>query len=523
MIILLILAVIAVPYVLGTALTIIFGDRSTRGHIRWCIGILSCFAYFFICLLVTLKLHGGIEDISRLFTIVTVSFMAGSVPVVIFGFSKKKLRILHFDKKILVWLIPGVVLGLFSIFMLKPDYSNDITTETARTILSTGKLYEYSSLLGVKAENGYPIFTKIEILPALYACLSYCFKTNLLVIIKYIAPIVAYSSNLFIMWEIATILVKEDKKNLFMIFHLVTLLAGTYLPSTAIPVTVGRPLLMQGFSGYAFGYGVLVPLMVLVLLQKRYVFAGIFLVPLLGLIKLDRIFFAFSEFFSSYDAVNLSGKLFILYILSVIWWLTKKKNRQKLPLASYLSGSVLISATLTDAYETFGEKKSFPVFSALLIMATCSFYPLRGAEFSLAQDKVDYDYIIEGGAQNAPDHIVLWAPEAVLEPARRESDVVFPVYGRDAYSDLLRGTNYEPYDEDTLYLLYAMDIIDTYMDDYVEELLGPELEVNRALDRVDVLMLPLDTRSEVLVNVLVKRGFSFAIEDDEYLIMRRYE
>lgn len=509
---------LVVPYLTGTALTMIMGERSSRGPIRWVMGVLSVLAFFFICLLTELKLHGSLEDLVRLFRIVTIATTGGSIPVVLFGIRKRRIKFQNFNLRILVWLVPAVALGVISVFLLGPDYTNDITIETVKTTMSTGTIYKYSSLLGVRMEAGLPIFNKLEIVPMLISCLCTEFGISPEMMIYFIAPFLSYSANIFIMWEISSFLVKDDSRNVFMIFHLLLLVAGTYLPTIAIPVTVGRPLLLQGYSGYAWAYGVLIPTMVLVLLQKRYLLAGLFIVPLAGLLRLDRIFYAGLNFFSSYESINAAGKLFVLYLASILWWVIKKKGKNPFHPATLLSGSSLISATLTDAYDCIGKKKSFVVWSGALIMACTAFLPFEDATFSF--EKTDFDYsIVNTGAGET----VLWAPEDVMEGARRADTSLCPLYGRDALSDMLPGTNYEPYSQDCLDLKDSMELINTYMDEYVESLIVPELETNRGLDEVDVIVLPVRTRSDRINTTLANRGFENMEERGEYLVLTRNE
>ena len=121
MIILFVFLLLGVPYILGTAFTIILGERTLRGPLRWVIGVLSVFVCFFATLLIELKLHGTLNDLTRLFGIVLTAFTAGSVPVVLYGFVKNDVRFQNFDKKILIWLIPAILLGAFSVFVLAPS------------------------------------------------------------------------------------------------------------------------------------------------------------------------------------------------------------------------------------------------------------------------------------------------------------------------------------------------------------------------------------------------------------------
>ena len=517
MIFLLIALIITVPYILGTGLTMILGDRSTRGPVRWTMGALAAFVCFFVCLLISIKAKSDLGFLSRLFIIVVSSFTIGAFPIMIYGFVKKEIRIQNIDERIIVWLIPAFLLGLFSIIVISPSYINDITKETVKTTLYSGTIYENSSLLGIKMEAGLPIFNKIEIVPMLYACLSNIFGVEPEMIMNLLMPVCTYVANLAIMWEISRFLVSGKNRNIFMIFHLLLLIAGTYLPKNAIPVTSGFPLLMQGYTGYAWGIGVLIPAIVLLLLQKRYIFAGFMIISFPGLFKLDRIFFAAKEFLSGYHGINLAGKLFILYIASLIWFILRRKKHY-IPIWAFFSGAALISAALTDAYEYVGEKKSFIVSAGLVILACCSFYPFKGAEFVL--NKTDYNY---GSIRGSRKTATIWAPEDIIEKARRSDAGIFPIYGRDAFNPMLAGSNYEQLSEDAKDLLYAMDIIETYMDSYVETLICPELETNKELEKVDAVVLPKDTASERINMVLVKRGFIYRVEYDKYLILRRYD
>ncbi len=515
MIILFVFLLLGVPYILGTAFTIILGERTLRGPLRWVIGVLSVFVCFFASLLIELKLHGTLNDLTKLFGIILTTFTAGSVPTVLYGFAKKELRFQNFDKKILVWVITAIVLGAFSVFVLNSSYVNDVTVETVRTTLYTGKIYEYSSLLGTKMEAGLPIFVKIEIVPMFYACICNAFNIDI-VLTGTIVPAITYTAHIFIMNEISAYAVKEKYRSLFMIFHLLLLLAGTYLPDNAIPVTIGRPLLMQGYSGFAWGFGVLVPLIVLVCLQKRFCLAAFLVIPLTGLIKSDRFFFAAVEGLRSYLTMNLAGKLFALYVFSVVFELVRKK-KEKTPLPLYFLGTTLISKSLVDAYEYVGEKKSFAISAGLLIMACCSFMPFKGATFSFDREEINVADI-KGDASE----VILWAPRNVMENVRLYDASVCPVYGRDLYNPtMLAGINFEPYSEDSEDLLKMMTTMEVYTDDYVDSIYCPALKVNKELEKVDVIMLPADTLSEKIEETLVSRGFTKLDKTEEYLIMRR--
>jgi len=516
MIVLMLALAICVPYILGTALTVIMGDRGLRGPGRWVFGSLAVFAFFYASLLIELKLHGSLSDLCRVFGVVITAVTGGSLPVFLYAFYKGYVKFVKFDVHMLPWIVPALILGVVSVCLFKRSYINDITIETVNTTLYTGKIYEYSSLLGIKMEAGLPIFNKIEIVPMFYACLCSIFGTDIRFITDIAAPIASYISNLVIMWEISAYLVKDKHRNLFMIFHLFLLLAGTYLPANAIPITVGQPLLMQGYSGYAWGYGVLIPAIVLVLLQKKYLLGGLFLIPLTGLIKLDRLFFEIRDINVNFGLMKYAGKLLILYLVSLIWWIVRLRSNHKTSLIAFLSGTAIVSTTMVDAYEFVGSKKSFVVSMMLVILACCSFTPFKDADFIWEGHRTDISVV-----KSERGETVLWAPESVLDDARRQDASIFPIYGRDMYNNMLRGTNYEPYSEGAYELYDMMDVLETYSDEYVESLFVPKIEDNRELDKVDVVMIPIDTVSDKIKKAIEQRGFDHTEESGRFLIMRK--
>ena len=519
MIFLLIFVILAVPYFTGSALMLIFGERIHRGPIRWILGAAALLFAFLVCLLAALRLDLSLYGFCRLYGIFCAACMVGSLPVYLYGLKNKMFRFQNFDKKIFIWLGPAVLLGAFSL-SLSPVYVNDVTVEIVRTTLKTGRIYEYSALLGTYMEAGLPIFSKIEIMPMLYAVLSRDFGVDVYVLIAYISPALAYTANIFLMWEISRHLVSAKNRWLFMLFHLVFLIAGTYLPETAIPVTVGEPLLVQGYSGYAWAYGVVVPLTILMLLDRRFIAAGIGLAPILGLLRYDRIFYCCKEFFTSYHLTNTAGKLWALYLLALVWWVVRRKRGGKISPHALLSGSALVCATLTDAYERIGEKKTF-IFSSMLIMLACVYFvPFEGTEFAFENDGINVSEIVK-----TEDDVTIWAPTEIMSVARRQSADIYPVYGRDYYEELLDGVNYETVTDDMKELYYAMSLLQSYYmtDDTIEPVVYKAASRNTLLDEVDIVVLPLKTYSDKVNIALVKRGFVYCEEYGDYLVMRRYD
>ena len=72
------------------------------------------------------------------------------------------------------------------------------------------------------------------------------------------------------------------------------------------------------------------------------------------------------------------------------------------------------------------------------------------------------------------------------------------------------------------YELYdMMDVLETYSDEYVESLFVPKIEDNRELDKVDVVMIPIDTVSDKIKKAIEQRGFDHTEESGRFLIMRK--
>ena len=511
--------VIVVPYCIGSALILILGERTTIGPIRWVVGVLSVFACFLLSLLVVLKTDGNLASLQRIFGIILASVSVGSIPVIVYGIKKKELRPTRYRKGMLTWMIPALFLGAFAVFFLAPDFTNDITVETIMTTLATGEIYTKSALLGTTMEAGLPIFNKIEIIPMLYAVVCKTFNIDVFLLISVIAPIATYVVNMFMMWEISAFLVKEKHRNLFMIFHLLVIIAGTNLPTIAFPTTLGEPLLLQGYSGFAWAYGVLLPAVILTLLQKRYVLAGVLFVPIVGLIRIDRIFFLAKDFLTSYKSINTANKLFLLYIVAVIWWILRLRKKKKLPAAAFFSASTMIGTTLVDAFEYIGEKKAFVVSMSLIILATTGFTPFKDGTLYLSQP----EYVLERFVQSDKATVV-WAPEYMLTQARREDTNICPIYGRDLYNNYLQGVNYEPYTQEHRDLLRAMEVCDMYNEplDDVDDIVRPVLQNNFLLEKVDVIILPSRTISSGIKKDLLERGFSIQKEMGGYLKATRF-
>ena len=516
MIALLILLILVIPYLVGIALIMILGQRNRKGPIAWILGVLFLFVCFLVSLLVSLKLDYDVNGMMRLFKIVAISFTVGAIPAFIAYIRKIPFDAPPITKRTLIWFVPTVVVGVVSIFLIGPSYANNATLELVRTTIESGEVYRVSALLGTDMEAGLPIFSKIEILPMVYVLLCRNFSVDPEIMILYIVPAIAYFANITIMHEIARKLVSEKARALFMLTHLCVLIGGTYLPKFMTPVTVGWPLLRQGYSGYAWAYGVAIPMLILMFLDKRPVLAAVSGASVLGLLRLDRIFFVLKDFPQSFLQMNQAGKLFILYVLALAIWIIKKPAKRKDARFTFLSGSAIMSTVVCDLYEKLGEKRIFAASAMILTLAGVGWFPFKDAVSVPKAPCVDYSSLMQG-----KDSIMLWAPENVMEYARRKNAKIKLIYGRDMFDEGLIGLNYEEYSKSQYSLYDIMWMTERTMDPKKEELLVGMIDENPALERVDVVLLPMENTTEKISMALVHRGFTYAEQQGEYYMMRK--
>lgn len=501
----------AVPYLLGSALILTFGERSTKAYVTYVYGLLSLFVFFFIDLLIALKADYNLEQLAHLCIITIVATVLASCPLLVIRFKKYGFPTYEWSKRVYTWVIPAAVLGVFAFLFLQPYYGNDITVETAMTTLKTGKLYESSALLGTPMEAGLPIFNKIEIMPMLYAMLSLAFRVPVFVLTTYASPILCFVLNLCLMWEMSRFLVSEERRSLFMLLHLLVLLSGAYLSDIAIPVTAGFSILREGYSGYAWAFGVVAPAVILTILEKHYTLTGIITFSLLGLFRWDRLFFTVKEGFRNYHLMNSAGKLWIIYLLALSWWLVRRAMGKRETIPPLWSGSALISSTIVELYEMIGQKKTC-LFGAVFILLSCAnFRPFADAKFVFSKPSVSYEL----------EEQVVWAPKEIMEVARREDASIYPAYARDLYDKNLIGVNFEAVSEDQIELYETMEYIEAGFDreNITKHLMM--LETNSCLRKVDVVIIPLNQCYDEAAQKLVSLGFSDAWEYPEYLVMRR--
>lgn len=534
--ILFLIAILLIPYMWGCLISGVFKDKEADNLSVYVQGILSIFLVFLAVVLVGLKTDMSFKTFTLVSTIVLLLPGFLGVPFLLSRAKAGQIKKLELDKKVLPVAIAAAVLGLFSIVFTNQSYVNDATIETVKTTIETGKIYVYSSLEGKMMLEGLPIYNKIFVIPMLYAVLSKITFTDITIITGLIIPVITYVLNLLIMWRISKFLVAENKRAIFMFAHMILLISGTFLPGIAIPASLGFPLLRQGYTGYAWAYGVLVPFVALMLLQKKYLRAGIFFIAILGLLKLDSIYFAFKDFSNSYYNMGASGKLWIMYLCALFYWIyvciTQKK---RFHWEILLSGCAMIASAVCDLYDTYSQKESkqvcysFLAWMTLASLGCVSFIPFKDISIGLSLDGSNKNTrevidVLENWTESSPyeedGKLVVAGCSEVMKQLRISTNKVLPAYGRDFIEPLLTGYNYEYPESGQEYLLLAMEGIESDYKEYSEKEILEALIENWQFEHTDIFVFSSET---VLTDKIWKKFESYGFSRTNVKVKGKYQ
>ena len=372
-----------------------------------------------------------------------------------------------FNKTNLFFIIPAFMLGLLSYFLFAPSYVNDDTWEVVSTTVYHGTLYEYSAMTGDEVVKGFPIFYKIYIIPMLYSCLCDFFNLSKRLLLGFLMPSILLFLNLNIIYSIAGEC-KVKNKPVFMLLYMLLMMAGTYLPDNAIPATLGYALLREGYSGYAYAYGVALPFSVYLFIKNtqkakaaliRFILSILALLPILGLVRLDRIFYATKEPVKTYVSINTAGKLIGLYLTAVLVLIIMRKlKNEKTSKPLFFLPIVLIAYTGEKLLTLVNGKRA-----KALYLLSLSFIILAAGNFSLYGDaellstEMSFEKSVKEELKDYSDtEIKIWASEDFMATVRRILPNISVLYGRDDITGMLNGLDYEVSSE------YVLDFYNSY-------------------------------------------------------------
>lgn len=518
-----ILSLLMVPYLCGTMEMFILKDRKAGMVRTYATGFLSVFAFLLVCVLASLKLNLSFENLERIFLLGTGILTAVSLPFPVISILKGNFANTPkgHSYKCLIFLIPAVLLGAFSYFLLDPSYINDDTWEVVETTLTTGTFYKYSAMTGNVMEAGLPIFYKTYVMPMFYAIVCDFFNLDMWLVGGLIIPIIAYFLNISLVYKLSEHIFTENSQHryYFMCVYLCVLFAGTYLPSVGIPVTAGYAVLREGYTGYGVAYGVLWPLAIEALLNRKY-FRGCFnLVSVFALVRLDRVFFNFTKGLAdTYTSINSAGKLVMVYIVSIVALVSVHVvKKEKIRVTLFFFPSVLIATAIAKLCNLINEKKmriAFSLGAAVILFACCNFNPCKDSKdmISIKREEPELARIMESLNVNYPQKkLCIWSTDEIMSEIRRHHGECRVLCGRDEYVTEMAGLDFEEvskYDRD--YRKFVEN--KTYGMDYLV-LSKPEAKIVSlgVQDGANVIILPSSCITDELSSLLVLEcGFTKA-------------
>ncbi|MBR5897431.1 MAG: hypothetical protein IKZ39_07420, partial [Lachnospiraceae bacterium] len=396
-----ILLLVVAPFLFGVGISCGYRERNVGYLKAYLVGFLSLFAMIFVETLAMLKLDLNLKLFEWMVAgtlvimcVLGVLFLLIKRP----GFVRPR-----FEANMLWFMVPAVLLFAYSYCYLSPSFANDDTWEFVATSVAKGSVYEYSSMTGRLMKAGLPIFNKILSMPLLYVVLADFFGISVNVSAGLVVPAIVFVLNLSIVYKIGMELTTSNL-SYYMILYMLILMGGTYLPSFGVPVTIGYPVLREGYSGYAVAYGVVIPAAMLLLLKGKYLWMLVTLVSAVPLVRIDRIFFSLASPFVSIKAVNTAGKLMGLYLVAIAATvLMKAVGGAKIKWKAVLVPSIFVayvSEKLKDYLKGKRENVWYSLGIAVIILSAVNFeayddaqtYLERNAEEAEVQavlDKVD--------------------------------------------------------------------------------------------------------------------------------------
>lgn len=507
---------LVVPYLCGTLEIMVLRERNA-GHLKtYVTGLLSLFAYFLFAILVSLKLDLSFEGLKCLFLTVPAGISIVAIPILIIRIRKGLMGFKPSFDRSLLWFVPtAAVLGVLAYVIKMPSFANDNTWEVVSTTLETNTYYEISAFTGDVITNALPIFVKIYVMPMFYAVLCRTFGFEMWFIAGLIIPILFYVLNLCLMYSISGELLGEKElrsRATFMCAYLLFLLAGTYLPVNGITATVGYALLREGYTGYACAYGVVVPFVILLILQKRYLLAGLSATSILGLLPLDKFFFlVLGSPISFWRNINYSGKLATVYLVSLIFmlYLRMRSGKRNFSAIFFLPAGLISFCIVKASDYVKGRRYRWIYFFGVgfILLSACYFQPMNDAinAPNIRKENAELRTCLTELAET--EEIRLWSSDEIMSEARRLNAKIFLAYPRSVYSITLNGLEYEAVVDDAedmqKFMLNKLNEFDYLV------LQKTDIQIMRSAieNGVNCIILPTESLREDFEILLKESGF----------------
>lgn len=525
-----ILSFFMVPFLLGTLITELIRVKKAGFIEKYATGFVSCCLIMLGCILVSLKLDWSLKRLEMIFGILVGIGIAASLAVVFGRVLKKSIERPQFVKvsrDVLWFVIPAVLLGVYSYFGVLPSYLNDDTWEMVATTVSTGTFYKYSALTGFEMEAGLPIFNKIPAMPMIFAVVADVFGVDMWLMGRYFVPIIVYVVNLSLIYRISGQLFEKSQVRLratFMCAYLIFIMAGTYLPSKGLPVTIGYAILREGYGGYAVAYGVALPLILLFILEGQYLPALVPAASLLCLLRLDRVYFNLVKYPVVFqESVNSAGKLSAVYFAALVAFFFfankclggKKKVALLFPAVCVSYMTVILGTSINSAK----KRTIFYLGVSCIIFSACVFRPFEDAVLSSDIKGTDNDLM--NCLSTLDEGAVVWGTEEVMADIRRLNGNVCVLYSRAIYTPEASGLDYEKEIDEYKNISNLIKWNGWYYSD--DNLIG--IDENRCLEIArqcgeNYMIIPKDMLGEYFEDWLISVGFVLQEENARYYVFK---
>lgn len=447
------LLIVLIPLLFGEVVVEIFREKNAGIFEKYACGFISLLLMSFAVTLCTVKFRLSFDKYSLLILIIWgFALAAGAVCCVVKSRGRNKSKC-GFDKFSLWYLIPAVILFVYSYLYLAPSFANDDTWEIVSTTVNTGTIYEYSAMTGEKMVNGLPIFNKIYFLPLMYAAFVGRLEIPMNLLGGVLLPLMVFVTNIGLVRKIGREVGVKNESS-YMLLYMLALMGGTYLPANGIPATFGYGILREAYSGYGIFYGVVIPLATLLLLKKKWIETLLTASVSLGLLRIDRIYFALKTPVSTWNQVNSEGKMAVFTLLSLAAvLLLKALNNTKAEWKLLLCPPVFFSYATDNVQNLIsgkGAKRVFLLVMGVAVIVACNFEPFKDAQTFVSYLKYEKEVAAELAKIEDRDCCIL-APLEFMSVARRIDGSVRTLFGRDDVTPTMVGLDYEDSSEYVIY------------------------------------------------------------------------
>ena len=490
-----------VPYLTGNIYGVVFRKKDMGVVSAYFAGMAIIYAVLTVLQLLIVKFKFDFEKVTKIYHVVFLAcIVLGTAAFIIRRFKDK---VVHWDvvigKKSVWVLLPVLLQGILYIVLKNPYFENNALLETARITMQTGTIYEYSAFTGAKAVAGFPLSNKLMFLPVLYAYISGITGVDLALLFNFVMPVVTFVSFYMIMFMWIQQFAKENGKKweiLVLLLVWIIQVGDGFSHSTAFRV------LHSGYTGEAVFFGVLALYALYEIKNRSYLIALGCVATFPGLVKFDALVDLAKSFNEYWKEGAFYGGVFLLYILAVIYMLSRKKKIT----TEMLNLNLIITITAEEVWEKVVKRerkiarRMLNGGIVLLVLLMCGNMYLISDTTSWRSnlygvDKAEYELLMHLEAEN-DEVIKVAACDETARWIKRLGLNMEPVVGFDLGGKGVWWYSYEKYDENYTELWQNINYA---MSDMEQELmrLSEKIEMDYVVVRRITEQIPISNNEEI--------------------------